>query len=144
MQFWIFSFKYWIERPIFLIVDEKPNIIKDKTYQFALEIVRLYKEMISQNEFILSKQIVRSGTSIGANVEEAIAAQSRKDFISKMSISSKEAREANYWLRLLRDTELVQDFDLTNLLKESEEIVKIITSIVKTSKHNSNSKTLNW
>ena len=124
-------------------MDEKPNIIKDKTYQFALEIVRLYKEMISQNEFILSKQIVRSGTSIGANVEEAIAAQSRKDFISKMSISSKEAREANYWLRLLRDTELVQDFDLTNLLKESEEIVKIITSIVKTSKHNSNSKTLN-
>ena len=77
-------------------MDEKPNIIKDKAYRFAIEIIYLYKEMMNQNEFVLSKQIVRSGTSIGANVEEAIAAQSRKDFISKMSIASKEAREINY------------------------------------------------
>ena len=89
--------------------------------------------MREQKEFILSKQVVRSGTSIGANVEEAIAGQSRKDFISKMAISSKEARETNYWLRLLRDSQLCKDIDYTNLINESEEIIKILTSIVKTS-----------
>jgi four helix bundle protein len=76
-------------------MDSKPNIIKDKTYQFALDIIKIYKNMRQQNEFILSKQLVRSGTSIGANVEEATAGQSRKDFISKMSIALKEARETN-------------------------------------------------
>jgi four helix bundle protein len=115
---------------------DRPNIIKEKSYQFAIEIVHLYKKMKKQNEFILSRQIVRSGTSIGANVEEALAAQSRKDFISKMSIASKEARETNYWLRLLRDTNVVEDLDLKQILKDSEAIVKIITSIVKTSKNN--------
>ena len=89
--------------------------------------------MREQKEFILSKQVVRSGTSIGANVEEAIAGQSRKDFISKMAISSKEARETNYWLRLLRDSQLCKDIDYTNLINESEEIIKILTAIVKTS-----------
>ena len=73
----------------------KPNIIKEKSYQFAIEIIHLYKQMINQNEFVLSKQLVRSGTSIGANVEEALAAPSRKDFVSKMLIASKEARESN-------------------------------------------------
>jgi four helix bundle protein len=89
--------------------------------------------MREQNEFILSKQVVRSGTSIGANVEEATAGQSRKDFISKMAISSKEARETNYWLRLLRDSQLCKDIDYKNLINESEEIIKILTAIVKTS-----------
>ncbi len=88
--------------------------------------------MIKQNEFILSKQLVRSGTSIGANTEEASAAQSRKDFISKMSISSKEARETNYWLRLLRDSNLCDGIDYSELIRESEEIIAILTSIVKT------------
>ena len=111
---------------------QKPNIIKDKTYQFALKIIYLYMEMRKQNEFILSKQVIRSGTSIGANVEEATAAQSRKDFISKMSISSKEARETNYWLRLLRDSQLCEGIDYTDLIKESAEIIAILTSIVKT------------
>ena len=111
---------------------KRPNIIKDKTYNFALNIVKIYQQMIKQNEFILSKQLVRSGTSIGANTEEATAAQSRKDFISKMSISSKEARETNYWLRLLRDSQLCEGIDYTDLIKESEEIIKILTSIVKT------------
>ncbi len=112
---------------------KKRNIIKEKTYQFGLDIIILYKKMREQNEFILSKQVVRSGTSIGANVEEATAGQSRKDFISKMAISSKEARETNYWLRLLRDSQLCERIDYTNLIKESEEIIKILTSIVKTS-----------
>jgi four helix bundle protein len=89
--------------------------------------------MLEQNEFILSKQVVRSETSIGANVEEATAGQSRKDFISKMAISSKEARETNYWLRLLRDSQLFESIDYTNLINESEKIIKILTSIVKTS-----------
>ena len=115
---------------------KKPNVIKDKSYLFAIQIVRLYKFMIDQNEFIISKQVVRSGTSIGANIEEALAAHSRRDFISKMTISSKEARETNYWLRLLRDSKLLVSVDLNALIKESEEIIKIITSIVKTSKSN--------
>ena len=112
----------------------KANIIKDKTYQFALKIIHHYQKMRQQNEFVLSRQLLRSGTSIGANVEEAIAAQSRKDFISKMAISSKEARETNYWLRLLRDSKLCGNIDFTDLIKESEEIIKILTSIVKTTK----------
>ena len=89
--------------------------------------------MLKQNEFVLSKQIIRSGTSIGANLEEALAGQSRKDFISKMAISSKEARETNYWLRLLRDSQLCKGIDYTKLINESDEIVKILTSIVNTS-----------
>ena len=120
-------------------MNEKPNLIKVKTYQFAIDIVLLYKKMLSQNEFVLSRQLVRSGTSIGANIEESVAAQSRKDFISKMAISSKEARETNYWLRLIRDANLLKDIDLTRLINESEEIIRIITSIVKTSKANNNS-----
>jgi four helix bundle protein len=110
------------------------NLIQEKAYNFALSIIDLYKHMRNQNEFILSKQIVRSGTSIGANVEEASAAQSKKDFISKMSIASKEARETNYWLRLLRDSNLCEGVvELKGLIPESEEIIKILTAIVKTS-----------
>ncbi len=111
---------------------EKTNLIKDKTYDFALSIVKLYKIMLEQNEYIISKQIVRSGTSIGANVEEALAGQSRKDFISKMAISSKEARETNYWLRLLKDSNICH-LELDKLIDDSEEIIRILTAIVKTS-----------
>ncbi len=115
-----------------MVSQKKPNIIKEKTYQFALDIVCLYKKLQERNEYIISKQIVRSGTSIGANVEEALAAQSRRDFISKMTISSKEARETNYWLRLLRDSNLC-DLHLHSLIHDSEEIIRILTAIVKTS-----------
>ena len=111
----------------------KTNLIKEKTYEFALDVIKLYKDLINQNEFILSKQLVKAGTSIGANVEEATAAQSKKDFISKMAIASKEARETHYWLRLIRDSELCHGIDFNSLIKPSEEIIKIITSIVKTS-----------
>ena len=119
---------------------QKSNIIKEKTYQFALDIINLYRIMQKQNEFVLSKQLVRSGTSIGANVEEASAAQSRKDFISKMAISSKEARETSYWLRLFRNSKLCDKIDYSELIKESEEIIKILTSIVKTSQKQLNIK----
>ena len=115
---------------------DKRNLIREKTYKFSLQIIALYKQLKDQNEYVLSKQILRSGTSIGANTEEASAAQSRKDFISKMSIASKEARETNYWLRLLRDSELCSDIDLSKLISESQEIIAILTSIVKTSQKN--------
>ena len=109
------------------------NIIQEKAYNFALSIIDLYRKMKLQNEYVLSKQLLRSGTSIGANVQEAGAAQSRKDFISKMSIASKEARETNYWLRLLRDSKLCKDIGYNDILTKSEEIIRILTSIVKSS-----------
>lgn len=115
----------------------RPNVIKEKSYQFALEVICLYKALHVQNEYVLSKQLVRAGTSIGANVEEATAAQSRKDFISKMSIASKEARETRYWLRLLRDSKISDKIDFSGSLKKSEEIINLLTSIVKTTQQNS-------
>lgn len=108
------------------------NIILDKTFEFSLSIIKLYIRLKQENEFIISKQILRSATSIGANVEESIAAQSKKDFISKMAIASKEARETKYWLRLLSQSELTQ-IDVSDYLKEIDHIINIITKIVKTS-----------
>ena len=85
---------------------KEDNLIQKKTFDFALKIIQFYSDCKSQNEFILSKQILRCGTSIGANVEEAIAAQSKKDFISKLSIANKEARETKYWLKLYQSSNL--------------------------------------
>jgi four helix bundle protein len=110
----------------------KDNIIQNKTFDFALSVIALYSKLIEQKEYVLSKQLLRSATSIGANVEEAIAGQSRKDFISKMSIASKEARETRYWLRLLQKSQLVR-IDFTPFLRDIEEIIRIITAIVKSS-----------
>ncbi len=111
------------------------NLIQNKTFGFALEIIKFYQICKSQNEFILSKQILRCGTSIGANVEEAIAAQSKKDFISKLSIANKEARETRYWLKLYHSSNLVQ-IDMDFYLKEIESIINILTKIIKTSSEN--------
>jgi len=119
----------------------KTSLIKEKSYLFALAIVGLYKTLLKQNEFVLSKQLLKSGTSIGANVEEALAGQSRADFLSKMSIASKEARETNYWLRLLGDSEIVSKTETDPLLAESELIANILSAIVKTTQ-NSKPKTL--
>jgi len=116
------------------------NVIQDKAYDFALLITGLYKQMKLQNEYVLSKQLMRSGTSIGANVQEAGAAQSRKDFISKMSIASKEARETSYWLRLIRDSKLLKNIEYDGYIGKCEEIIKILTSIVKTSQKNTRQK----
>lgn len=110
----------------------KENIIATKTFDFALSIINLFVQLKKENEFIISKQIVRSATSIGANVEEAIAAQSRKDFIHKMSIASKEARETKYWLRLLDKSDLTT-IEINHYLIEVEHIINIITKIIKTS-----------
>lgn len=110
----------------------KQNLIQDKSFDFALLIIAIYKEMISKKEYVLSKQLLRSGTSIGANVEEALAGISKKDFIAKMSISSKEARESRYWLRLIEKSKIVE-IDVTVALKEIDSIINILTKIVKTS-----------
>ena len=114
---------------------KKENVVLEKTYAFAIRMVRCYKYLSTeQKEFILSKQLLRSGTSIGANVEEAIGGQSGKDFYSKMYIDYKEARETHYWLRLLRDTDFLEDKIVASILSDSEEILKLIGSILKTLK----------
>jgi len=118
------------------------NLVKERSYAFALKIIELHRAMMRQNEYILSKQVLRSGTSIGANVEEATAGQSRADFLSKMSIASKEARETNYWLRLIHDSENIAHQDLDWLLTESQSLINIITSIVKTTALNKNNSKL--
>jgi four helix bundle protein len=104
---------------------------------FALDIIRLYRMLISENEYVLSKQLLRSATSIGANVNEAQAGQSRKDFISKMAVASKEARETEYWLWLLLKSELVDIKDkkeiIGELLDKLSSVTNILTKIVKTS-----------
>ena len=110
----------------------KENIIATKTFEFSLNVIHLYMQLKKENEYIISKQVLRSGTSIGANVEEAIAAQSRKDFISKLSIASKEARETKYWLRLLDKSNLTK-IPVSGYLIEIEHIINIITKIIKTS-----------
>ena len=109
----------------------KENLIKEKSFAFALSVIELYKTLTNQKEFVLSKQLLRSGTSIGANVEEAIAAQSKKDFLHKMSIASKEARETRYWLRPLNQSQMVK-MNFQKYLNEIEEIINILTKIVKT------------
>jgi len=110
----------------------KENLIATKTFDFALTVIELFIQLKKENEFIISKQIIRSGTSIGANVEEAIAAQSKKDFINKLSIASKEARETKYWLILLKQSELTQ-INVDSYLTEIEHIINILTKIIKTS-----------
>jgi len=109
----------------------KENVVRQKAFRFALAIVHLYKELQNQHEYVISKQLLRSGTSIGANVEEASAGQSRNDFIAKMSIVSKEARETKYWLLLSQESQLVS-IDLTQELAQVDELTRILTSIIKT------------
>ncbi|WP_294276830.1 four helix bundle protein [uncultured Chryseobacterium sp.] len=114
---------------------KEDNLIQIKTFDFALNIIQFYAQCKSKNEFILSKQILRCGTSIGANVEEAIAAQSKKDFVSKLSIANKEARETKYWLRLYQSSNLIE-IETKPHLKEIESIINILTKIIKTSSEN--------
>ncbi|MBL7695948.1 MAG: four helix bundle protein [Ferruginibacter sp.] len=108
------------------------NKILELTFDFSLQIISLYKILVQQNEYVMSKQLLRSATSIGANVEEANAAQTKKDFIMKMSIASKEARETKYWLRLLDKSQIIK-YEYEAYLKMIEHIINILTKIVKTS-----------
>jgi len=112
-------------------LDKKIDV---RTFDFALEVINSYKFLISKREFVLSKQLLRSGTSIGANVQESQAAQSKKDFIAKMAIASKEARETKYWITLLLKSGYFADYqNVDTLLKDIESIINILTKIVKTS-----------
>lgn len=116
------------------------NIVKEKSYQFSLKIIKLYKLLnVQQKEYVLGRQILRSGTSIGANVEEAIGSHSKNDFAYKISIAYKEARETNYWIRLLRDSGLIDLAKSKEILSDSFELIKILGSIQKTMKEKINS-----
>jgi len=113
----------------------KENILKEKSYSFALRIVKMGRFLNEEKkEFVLSKQVLRSGTSIGANIEEANQGQSKSDFIHKLSISLKEAVETNYWLRLLRDSEYLSENQAESLLSDCRELEKLLTSSIKTAK----------
>jgi len=110
--------------------------IEQKSFQFAIRIVNLYKYLRKEKtEFVLSKQLLRSGTSIGANVAEAQQAQSRADFISKLNIALKEAAETNYWLRLLQATDFLSDAEFQSVHNDCRELEKILTSILKSAKN---------
>ena len=118
----------------------KKNIIQNKSFKFAINIIEFYKILINQKEYILSKQILRSGTSIEANIEEAIGAQSKKDFISKLSIAYKEARETNYWLLLLDSQNVFKKNEKLKLylFQEIKEINQILSTIILNTKQNMN------
>jgi four helix bundle protein len=111
------------------------SIIAGKAYSFALEIVKIYKLLVNERkEYVLSKQLLRSGTSIGANVNEAIAGQSKKDFVYKLNVALKEARETNYWLNLLKDSGYINLKEFDSLIKNCNEIIKVLSSIIITTK----------
>ncbi len=114
------------------------SIIQKKSYQFSLKIIDIYKSLnYKQREFVLARQILRCGTSIGANIEEALGGQSKKDFVSKISIAYKEARETGYWIRLLRDSRILSKEESQVLLSDCNELLRIISSIIISSKANS-------
>lgn len=111
----------------------KQSVIQEKSYKFALRIIALYKVLVDdKKEYVLSKQLLRSGTSVGANVEEATGGQSERDFLMKISISYKEARETHYWLRLLRDSNVIELEKAQSLLSDCDELLRILGSIKKT------------
>ena len=113
------------------------NILVDKSFKFAIRVVKLYKYLCdSKKEYTLSKQLLRSGTSIGANINEAQEAQSKADFISKLSISLKEARESKYWIELLKETDYLSENEANSIIEDLVEILKLLTSIIKSTKQN--------
>ena len=112
------------------------NIIKIKSFSFALRVVKMCQFLsVEKKEFVLSKQLLRSGTSIGANIEESIGGQSEKDFLAKLSISYKEARETIYGLKLLKETEYISEVEFESIHNEAEEICKILAKIIITLKN---------
>jgi len=116
---------------------QKENILKDKSFAFALRIVKAYKYLVEdKKEYVLSKQLLRSGTTIGALVCEAEYAQSTPDFISKMSISLKEANETEYWLLLLNKSDFINDEVFNSMILDCKELLKLLISTINTSKKN--------
>ncbi len=112
---------------------KKDNVVQVKSYRFAVRIVKVYKYLFEEKkEYVLSKQLLRCGTSVGANIEEAIGGQSEKDFYAKLTIAYKEARETHYWIRLLTDTEYLAKEQSESLLLDVDQLLKIIGSIQRT------------
>ena len=113
----------------------KKNVVKEKSFNFALSIVRVYKILVSEKkEFVMSKQLLRSGTSVGAMIREAEHAESRQDFIHKCSISLKEANETDYWIDLLNQSGYLENDSFRKLKEDITEILKLLTAIIKSSK----------
>lgn len=113
----------------------KESIIGQKTYAFALDVIKLYKQLMNESrEFVLSKQLLRSGTSIGAMVNEAVCSESKRDFVHKLHIALKEARETNYWLRLLKDSDYITNDQFTIMDSKSLEIMNMLSKIIITTK----------
>ena len=110
------------------------SITIDKSYKFAIRIVNLYKTLCERKEYVLSKQLLRSGTAIGALMKESEHAQSTADFINKVNIALKEANESSFWLNLLKDTNFLNETEYSSINKDCEELIKLTVSIVKTSK----------
>ena len=114
------------------------NIVRDKSFEFAVRIVNLQQYLCSERrEYVLSKQILRSGTSVGANIHEAIQGVSKKDFVYRMNISLKEAGETEYWLKLFKRTGLLSEEEFESLNHDCEELIRLLTAIVKTSRNRS-------
>lgn len=117
----------------------KRNVVKDKSFAFAVRVVRLCKLLVSdKQEFVLAKQLLRSGTAVGALVREAEHAESKPDFIHKMAIAQKECNETLYWLELLKETEYLNFQEFESINNDATELIKLITSIIKTSKEKIN------
>ena len=118
---------------------KRENIIKEKSYAFALRMIKAYKYLAQeQREFVLSKQVLRSGTSIGALIREAEHVQSPADFVNKMNVALKEANETEYWLMLLKDSEYIDEKTFVSIHKDCDELIRLLVSIVKTSKERKN------
>ena len=114
---------------------KEKNVVKDKSYTFALQVIKAYKVLSQEKrEFILSKQMLRSGTAIGALIKEAEHGQSRADFINKMNVALKETNETEYWLMLLKDSDYIEENTFSSLISECRELLRLLISIVKSSK----------
>lgn len=124
-------------------MNEKKHILRNKTFSFALRIVNIFKYLqLEKKEFILSKQLLRSGTSIGANVREAYNAESKNDFIHKLAISQKETDESMYWLELLKESKYLSEEEFISIHFDASEILKMLRSSILTSKSNQRLKNL--
>lgn len=118
-----------------LTINKGENVLKNKSYAFALQVVKLCRKLQEdKKEYVLSKQLLRSGTAIGALTEEANQAESKADFIHKLSIANKEANETQYWIKLLIDTEIINPIEGKELLVNCNELIRIVTASIKTSK----------
>ena len=120
---------------------KEENVIEQKSKGFALRVIKLYQWLTdTKHEFVLSKQVLRSGTSIGANVKEGVRAQSTSDFIAKLSIALKEAEETEYWLELLHESGYIEEQSFTSIYEDNKELLKLLITIIKTTKVNNGIK----